>query len=173
MIPGMPFSHLEPQGGPEAGEAGLKRLLCTLAFTLVELLVVIAILGTLAGIGITNYRRMIDKAKTTRAIADIKNLQTAIEDFWSDTGSLPSTLDDLATELPVDPWGNPYQYANFDLIPPGKKRKDHFMVPVNNSYDLYSMGPDGDSKPPFTAGPSRDDIVRANDGGYIGPVSGY
>ena len=52
----------------------------------------------------------------------------------------------------------------------GHRRKDHSLVPVNSDYDLYSMGPDGDSQAPFTAQASRDDIVRASNGGYIGPV---
>jgi general secretion pathway protein G len=46
-------------------------------------------------------------------------------------------------------------------------------VPVNSDFDLYSMGPDGQSKPPFTAAASRDDIVRASNGGFIGPVSDF
>ena len=41
---------------------------------------------------------------------------------------------------------------------------------MNSDYDLYSMGPDGESLPPFTASTSRDDLVRASNGGYIGPV---
>jgi general secretion pathway protein G len=73
----------------------------------------------------------------------------------------------------------PYRYLKIDgedLKGSGKDqqmRKDHFMVPVNSDYDLYSMGPDGDSKAPFTATASRDDIVRANDGRYVGLASEY
>ncbi len=52
-------------------------------------------------------------------------------------------------------------------------RKDKFLVPINTDFDLYSMGEDGKSVPPLTAKASRDDIIRANDGGYIGPASGY
>ena len=54
-----------------------------------------------------------------------------------------------------------------------KQRKDHSLHPLNSTYDLYSMGKDGDSKAPLTAQASRDDIIRANDGGYIGLASGY
>ena len=56
---------------------------------------------------------------------------------------------------------------------PAGARKDRFLVPVNSTFDLYSMGPDGESVPPFTAAKSRDDIVRANDGGYVGRASGF
>jgi general secretion pathway protein G len=46
-------------------------------------------------------------------------------------------------------------------------------VPLNSDYDLYSSGPDGESRSPLTAAPSRDDIVRANNGGYIGLAGEY
>jgi general secretion pathway protein G len=52
-------------------------------------------------------------------------------------------------------------------------RKDKNLVPINSEYDLYSVGPDGDSVPPLTAQPSRDDIVMANDGKFIGLASDY
>ncbi len=52
-------------------------------------------------------------------------------------------------------------------------RKDRFLVPINTDFDLYSMGRDGKSTPPLTAAASRDDIIRANGGAYIGPAKGY
>ena len=52
-------------------------------------------------------------------------------------------------------------------------RKDKNLVPVNTDYDLYSMGEDGRSVGPFTAKASRDDIVRANDGGFVGLAADY
>jgi len=51
--------------------------------------------------------------------------------------------------------------------------KDRSMVPVDSDFDFYSMGPAGQSRPPFTAKASRDDIVRAGDGGYFGKASEY
>jgi general secretion pathway protein G len=54
-----------------------------------------------------------------------------------------------------------------------KPRKDHFLVPVNSDFDLYSMGEDGESQAPFTAEASHDDIVRAGDGKYVGLVSEF
>ena len=52
-------------------------------------------------------------------------------------------------------------------------RKNRFMVPINSDYDLYSMGKDGQSVSPLTAKASRDDIIRANDGQFIGLASNY
>jgi general secretion pathway protein G len=46
-------------------------------------------------------------------------------------------------------------------------------VPINSDYDLYSVGKDGVSSGPLTAGPSRDDVIRANDGGFFGLARDY
>ena len=72
--------------------------------------------------------------------------------------------------------GHPCQYLNMHSGDPdiaGKRRKDKNLVPINSDYDLYSKGPDGASVPALTAAKSRDDIVRANDGAYVGIASGY
>ncbi|HRC45374.1 MAG TPA: hypothetical protein PLT27_15085, partial [Nitrospira sp.] len=50
----------------------------------------------------------------------------------------------------------------------GKPRKDRFLHPINSDYDLYSMGKDGESVEPLTAQKSHDDVIRANDGGFVG-----
>ena len=74
----------------------------------------------------------------------------------------------------LDPWGNAYVYLSFEgLRGLGRMRKDKNLVPVNSDFDLYSMGPDGRTALPFTAAASRDDIVRANDGGYVGKAENY
>ncbi|MBX3120823.1 MAG: prepilin-type N-terminal cleavage/methylation domain-containing protein [Fimbriimonadaceae bacterium] len=50
----------------------------------------------------------------------------------------------------------------------GRPRKDRFLHPINSDYDLYSMGKDGESVEPLTAQKSHDDIIRANDGSFVG-----
>jgi general secretion pathway protein G len=52
-------------------------------------------------------------------------------------------------------------------------RKDRFLVPINTFFDLYSMGKDGQSVSPLTAQASRDDVIWANDGAFIGRASDY
>lgn len=143
-------------------------------FTILELLTVIAIVGALSAIAIPAYIDYIEKARETRAIADILMLEKDIEAFKILNEKLPDTLDDVGRGSFEDPWGNPYQYLNFaNTKGTGKMRKDRFMVPINTSYDLYSMGKDGKSSSPLTAKSSYDDIIRANDGGYIGPAYSY
>ena len=90
---------------------------------------------------------------------------------------LPATGSGTSVARYRDPWGNPYVYFLFPPSkgkgPPAGARRDKFLVPVNSEYDLYSFGPDGQTSIPFTAAKGRDDIVRASDGGYIGPASKY
>lgn len=54
-----------------------------------------------------------------------------------------------------------------------KARKDRFLVPINTDFDLYSMGRDGESVPALTAAKSRDDVVRAANGAFIGLASKF
>jgi len=58
-------------------------------FTLIELLVVVAIISLLAAIAIPNVAGRLRKARMTKAEADIKNIETAVEMFRTDTGYLP------------------------------------------------------------------------------------
>jgi general secretion pathway protein G len=88
--------------------------------------------------------------------------------------NLPLSLADVGMGNLLDPYGNPYEYLNFATAKgKGSFRKDRFLVPINSDYDLYSKGQDGDSVAPLTAAKSRDDIIRANDGGFIGLASQY
>jgi general secretion pathway protein G len=137
-------------------------------------MIVMGIIGTLAAIAVPNYIRYRQRAFVVKAIVEIRQIGTEITLFQVDTGNLPDSLADIGLGSLLDPWGNPYQYLNFETVKgKGELRKDHNLVPVNTDYDLYSMGQDGKSNSPFTAQASRDDIVRANNGQYVGSVSDY
>lgn len=142
-------------------------------FTLIELMIVIAIIGTLAAIATPMYLNIMDKVRVTIAISDIKTIEKDLLVYYVEFDEFPPDLAAVGMNTLTDPWGNPYQYLPVEGNPKGKLRKDHFLVPVNSDFDLYSMGPDGKSVSPFTAKHSRDDIVRANDGGFVGLVSNY
>jgi len=142
-------------------------------FTLIEVMMVVAIIGTLAAIAVPNYIAYRNKAMEARAVAEIKILSDAITVFEIDNNRLPNSLNELKGGAPLDPWGNPYRYQNFDITPKGQWRKDRFLVPINTYYDLWSTGADGASQPPLTAKTSQDDIIRANDGAFIGKASRY
>jgi general secretion pathway protein G len=113
-------------------------------FTLVEVLLVLAILvilGAMVGVGVVQVKKGADKKA---AKAQVGMFDEAINLYRIDVGSYPETLEDLRQapqglrnpdkwagpylqkELPTDPWGNDYQYAN---------EGDDFRV--------WSFGPDG------------------------------
>jgi general secretion pathway protein G len=142
-------------------------------FTLVELVVAVAVIATLAGIAIPVYSTYIEQSNIAKATGDIAIMQNRIEKHVLNTGALPASLAVLEEPNFLDPWGRAYEYANYDLIPPGQRRKDQFLVPLNSDYDLYSKGKDGQSSPAITASGSQDDIIRANDGNYVGLASHY
>ena len=103
-------------------------------------------------------------------------LEIEILGFFALNERLPLDLDELGRANMKDPWGNPYVFLNFETIQgqgKGKMRKDRFLVPINTDYDLCSMGPDGKTNMPLTAKASRDDIIRANNGTFIGPASEF
>ena len=124
-------------------------------FTLVELIIVMAIIGILAGVVLVNVGSQREKATRARAIADIKEMDTALEIYHADNGFYPTTqqgLQSLLSEpnsppiprnwqgpylrnrktVPLDPWGNEYVY-----ISPGDYNP--------TSFDLFSYGNDGRS----------------------------
>ena len=144
------------------------------AFSVIEILLVAALVVTLAAIAIPGLYAAVDYARVTRAIADIKVLELDIKTFQLTQGRLPDSLSEVRSDTVTDPWGNPYVYTNLtDLKGKGKARKDRFLNPLNSDFDLYSVGEDGQSSTPLTAKASRDDIVRANDGGFVGVASDF
>ncbi len=137
-------------------------------------MIAMLILGTLAAIAIPVYASFVEKGRITKAIAEIRILEGAISAEVASTGTLPAALTDLPITLFLDPWGNPYVYVDHTpLNGNGGKRKAQGDVPVNDDYDLYSVGKDGDSSLPFTPNVSWDDVVRANDGRYLGLAKNY
>ena len=140
---------------------------------MIELLIILAVVATLVTIVLLYYRDVTEQAKIARAVADIATISGQIDTFEMMNDRLPADLAEIGRATLKDPWGNPYQYLDYSAGPAGNIRKDHALHPLNSTYDLYSMGKDGQSAPPLTAAQSRDDIVRANDGGYIGLASKY
>ena len=149
-----------------------SRLSRKAGFSLIEIMVTVAILAIVVSIAIPAYQDYLKEGQISVAVQEIRNISLMIEDMEA-SGDLPASLTEVGVNF-NDPWGNPYQYLNVrDAKSPGEVRKDKSLTPINTDYDLYSMGPDGESAAPLTAAKSRDDIVRANDGGYIGEASGY
>jgi general secretion pathway protein G len=120
----------------------------------------------MAAIAVPTYQSAMNKSRFNVAKRDILEIQVQMERYFTQRNRFPATLDEITNK--PDPWGNPYQYLDMDGASVGQKRKDKSLHPLNTDYDLYSMGPDGKSSTPLTAKASRDDIIRANNGAFIG-----
>ena len=145
-------------------------------FSLLELMVVLVVSTLLLTLAMPAYDGYTSRAKVTRAMGDIAALSLEIEQFrLKNRDRVPMTLDELGVDIPLDPWQQPYEYLNIIDAGPGKGdfRKDGKLNPLNTDYDLYSIGKDGKSAGPLSAKASRDDIVRANNGAFIGLGEDY
>lgn len=121
----------------------------TSGFTLIEVMVVVVILGILAAIVVPRVMDRPDEARITKAKSDIRALESALNLYRLDNFVYPTTSQGLEAlvqrprtgpeprnypaggymdRLPVDPWGNPYQYLN-----PGSR----------GEIDIFSLGADG------------------------------
>lgn len=117
-------------------------------YTLVEIILVLSIITILLGAGIRLMIGNVEDARRTRVDSDISSITTQLKAYEMNNLFLPTTeqgLQALVTkpttepiprrwhplfsQVPIDPWGMPYQYRY-----PGKHNPD--------SFDLYSFGPD-------------------------------
>jgi len=116
-------------------------------FTLIEIMVVVVILSILAAMIVPRVMDRPDQARMVRAEQDIMVLLNALKLYKLDNYHYPSSSEGLEAlmekstngqqrwkdggyvdRLPVDPWGNNYQY-----LYPG----------AHGPIDVYSFGADG------------------------------
>ncbi len=119
-------------------------------FTLIEMLVVLVIIGMLAGLVGPKLFTKVDSSKVQTAQTQVKMFKGTLESLRLDIGRFPTEAEGLAVlntppadeklktrwhgpyldeDLPLDPWGNPYQYSL-----PGSG---------GQPFALYSLGADG------------------------------
>lgn len=145
-----------------------------LGFSLIEAMIVVLLVAAVATWAGPALLDVLSDMRLTRGMAEMAIIESAINSFFSENNRFPESIDELAMLPSRDPWGRWFEYLpssapNWN----SQRRRDRFIVPLNSDYDLYSKGPDGESRPPLTARQSRDDIVRANDGAFIGHASEY
>lgn len=154
-------------------------------FTLVELVIVLLIVCVMVWIAFPAYQSYLTNMRIVQAKNEIEEMSRIIHEQEVRTGVLADGLDDVRDKVTGtsmgwdarrDPWGFPYEYKNlrnFSIKGKGNARQDKNLKPVNSDFDLYSVGPDGVTAPSLTHPKSRDDVVRARDGGFIGTAAEF
>lgn len=128
-------------------------LIRKLGFTLIEVLVVIVVITALATLVAPNVFRHLATANEATARSQIEMMGAALDAYRLDHGRYPTTSEGLSAlweapdnntaegswrgpylrkAVPLDPWGNPYEYRS-----PGEQSR--------TGYDLLSYGSDGAS----------------------------
>ena len=114
----------------------------TRAFSLVEIMVVLVIIGLLAGIVTLNVRGYMVRGKQDAARTQIATYKQALDTWYTVYSRYPTNDEGLETltlktdklpeplieRIPLDPWGNAYQYNQ-----PGRR----------GPYEVISFGADG------------------------------
>jgi general secretion pathway protein G len=78
-------------------------------FTVIELMVVMSIIVILTTIGLTQYQRSVVYAKESVLKEDLFRMRDAIDQYFADKATYPSTLDALVSDgyvrkIPEDPF---------------------------------------------------------------------
>jgi general secretion pathway protein G len=130
---------------------GAQRLRRKQAFTLIELMVVLVILGILAVTIVPNVVGRSDKAKFTKAQADIAVIEGLLDQFYLDMGRYPTTEEGLRVlfyepEEEVEKWGGPYSKKPIGNDPWGNAyiyEAPGTRSSLSLAYELMSLGKDG------------------------------
>ena len=145
-----------------------------LGYSIFEIIVVLAIGGIIFAITVPAVQTYMDRTRLAQAITDIGQMSITIKQYSRTKGAYPNTLADVGLDTRTDPWGRPYQYYNVDTgTGNGQARKDKKLHPLNSDYELYSVGADGQTTSQVTKDVSRDDVIRARDGGFIGLAADF
>lgn len=137
-------------------------------FTLIELLIVIAIIGLLATLAIVSLTTAQQKARDTKRLADVKQIQNAVELYFSEIGNYPASATWAALGTDVGP------YISTMPIDPNNDGDEYYAYMVNESGNEYYVGAlledtahdalngDDDTNEPVIANTAAEDEFIAN-----------
>ena len=154
-------------------------------FTAIEILITLAIISVILAIGVPTYSEHRKKVMNAECAKDLVMISQRLEKYHSFNYEYPEYLVDMGISM-EDPWGNPIQYLNLSDIDPvsgavqaGSKgpkptpRKKQNLKPLNTDYDLFCVGPNGVYMPNISHKDSLDDVMRADDGAFLGLAADY
>lgn len=115
-------------------------------FTLVELLVVLAIIALIATLAAPQVLRYLGSARSDAAMAQIRNIESALELFYIDNLRYPTNEEGLAvlsepTAELQERWNGPYLKKADTLTDPWGK--PYIYQIANNAVTIKSYGRDG------------------------------
>jgi general secretion pathway protein G len=116
-------------------------------FTLTELLVVLGIIALLVALVAPQVIRYLSGARSQAAEAQLKNIESAVELYFLDTGGYPPA--DAGLEALVVPpanvpgWKGPYMKKRDGLVDPWGKPYTYRAPGQHGAYDVFSLGRDG------------------------------
>jgi general secretion pathway protein G len=142
-------------------------------YTIIETMVAVGIIGISGALAYPVYSSHVDKMKIAESRKDLVLTDLKIETYFATNGAFPPDLAAIGMQQD-DPWGKTYFYYNRD-IPSGngRERMDVNGTKINTDYDLYSKGPDNISAGKVSHSNGLDDIVRGNNGDFIGAGADY
>lgn len=124
-----------------------KRTRSEAGVTLIEMMVVVTIIALFAALVLPRMMGQADKARVTRARADINGYMTALGAYKLDTGVYPTTEQGLKSlrEKPetVDSWQGPYLQKEISNDPWGHPYIYRYPGEHGDDPDLISYGADG------------------------------
>jgi general secretion pathway protein G len=161
----------------------------TRGFTLIELLVVIAIIGLLASIIIVSLDQAQTKSRDARRVADIREIQNALEEYAATCGSFPAplssgaglgigdnngcpsgtTLGTYISPVPADPRsGLPYAYTAFGSGATCSTYHLGAMLEISGGIAAN----DANAGPNSQLGVTPGSHSNCTNGGYVGGTAG-
>jgi len=137
-------------------------------------MLILAVLAVLSKIAIPAYMDYKERIRVAQAVTDITIMSTMIIVYEQDAQKYPDSLTDIGNGGKLDPWNRPYVYMDLSSQEAkGGSRRDKNLNPLNSDFDLYSTGKDGVTQKQISAKDSLDDVIRANDGTFVGLASKY
>lgn len=135
-------------------------------FTLIELLIVIAIIGLLATLAIVSLTSAQQKARDAKRIADIKQLQNAVELYYSENAAYPDS-NDAANDTWAEFAATLTSYLTNMPQDPTNSGTDAYVYGTNTANNEYFLGAELEADNDALDG-DDDTVYDAGDAGWTG-----